>query len=117
MLTDRVVVLVAKSVGTNRKMFAFPADSPRVSVHAEEIERKPVPAVAVEPKNTVKVVLEPQTAGERLFEPYNLFASPISYRNSRTVIVVVKVVAQEFWTVIQYILTIIQRAVPTSAIV
>ena len=58
-LADRVVVFVAKSVGTNRKMFAFPADSPQVSVHPKEIERKPISAVAVEPKNTIEVVLEP----------------------------------------------------------
>lgn len=111
-LADRVVVFVAKSVGTNRKMFAFPADSPRVSVHPKEIERKPVSAVAVEPKDTIEVVLEPQTAGERLFKPYNLFASPIAYRNSRTVIVGVKVVREPFRAVLEYILPVVEATVP-----
>ncbi len=57
MLADRVVVFVAKSIGTGRIVFAFPADSFRVCVHPEEVKSKPVSTVSVNPEYTVKIML------------------------------------------------------------
>lgn len=113
---NRVIIFVAESVRRYGKVVAFPADSPWVSVHAKQVERKPIAAVAVEPKDTIKVVLEPQMAWERLFETYHLACPAIGNNQSidyiPTLIVVVEVVGKPPWAVMQYILPVVQRAVP-----
>lgn len=72
---NRGIIFVPKGITAKGEMLVFPADSLRIGIHPEKIESKPIPAVAVEPKNTVKVVLEVQATWKRLFESYHL-ASP-----------------------------------------
>ena len=112
MCGNRVVVFVPESVCRNSEMFAFPADSLRVRVHAKQVERKPKATIAVKPKDTIEVALEPQAPRKRLFESYNLLGTSMAYGYIRTLIVVVEVIGQPFWAVIQYILPVVQRAVP-----
>lgn len=116
MLADRVVIFVAESVGRNGKVTAFPADSPWVGIHAEEVKRKPISAVAVEPEDTVKVVFEPHPTWEGLFENYHLACPAIINGQSvildNALIVSVEVVGEPFRAVIQHILPVVQCAVP-----
>lgn len=115
--TDRVIIFVPESIGRNSKVVIFPADSLRVRVHAKQIERKPVSAVAVEPKDTVEIVLEPQTAWKWLFETYHLACPAVGNNLSidyiSTLIVVVEVVGEPLRAVIQYILPVVQCTVPS----
>ena len=53
---DRVIVFVAESVGTNRKMFAFPADSLRLGIYPEDVKGKAISTVSVNPEYTVKIM-------------------------------------------------------------
>lgn len=110
------IVFVTESITASGKILALPADSFWIRIHTEEVEGKPISAVAIKPKDTVKVVFEPHPTWEGLFENYHLACPAIINGQSvildNALIVSVEVVGEPFRAVIQHILPVVQCAVP-----